>query len=88
MQISAARADRNASGKARGQRKDPARSPNVVADAQTILNQASEESPVILIASSMGAFISINLANRFPGRDHNNHLTESEPYCTVRTPSR
>jgi len=39
---------------------------NWVADAQTVLNQASEESPVIIVASSMGAFISINLANRFP----------------------
>ena len=42
---------------------------NWVADAKTVLNQASEESPVILVASSMGAFISINLANQFPGID-------------------
>ena len=42
---------------------------NWVADAKTILNKASEESPVILVASSMGAFISINLANQFPGID-------------------
>ena len=42
---------------------------NWLTDAKTILNKASEESPVILVASSMGAFISINLANQYPGRD-------------------
>ena len=43
---------------------------NWMNDAETILAEASkDDSSVILVASSMGAFISINLANKYPGRD-------------------